>query len=160
MVEMSLLGFMEHLAHFEHRLHHDSHKGMERVAKIVSAEARRELGTYQDAASPFAAWAELADATQEDRSNQGFTPNDPGVRTGDMRDSIKHASDHESAVIGSDDDKMVWFELGTDKQPPRSVLGTAVVHKEEAIKAIVGGSVVAALVGKDVFHGSIPIIGD
>jgi hypothetical protein len=158
MAEMSLVGFMAHLAHFEHRLHADSTKAMDRVAKIVEREAKKELGHYQDAAAPFAGWADLAESTQDDRVKQGFSADEPGLRTGEMRDGIGHASDHESAVVGSNDDKMVYFELGTDKQPPRSVLGTAVVHKEHDIKAIVGGSVVSALIGKDVFNGSIPIL--
>jgi hypothetical protein len=158
MVEMSLVDFMAHLAHFEHRLHADSTKAMDRVAKIVEREAKKELGHYQDAAAPFAGWADLAVSTQDDRVKQGFSADEPGLRTGEMRDGIGHTSDHESAVVGSNDDKMVYFELGTDKQPPRSVLGTAVVHKEHDIKAIVGGSVVSALIGKDVFNGSIPIL--
>lgn len=160
MPDMSLLGFMEHLAHFDHRLHEAKHKGLERVAKIVEAEAKRELGTYQDAAGPFVAWAELADSTKDDRVAKGYTPNDPGRRSGEMADGIGHRSDSEEAVIGSNDDKMVWFELGTEKQPPRSALGGSVIRKEDAIVAVLGGSVVTALIGRDVFHGMIPIRGD
>lgn len=160
MVDMSLLGFIGHLAHFEHRLHEAEHKGFEHVAKIVEAEAKKEIGNYQEAAGPFAAWAELADATKEDRVKQGFTENDPGRRSGEMADGIKHASDHEGATIGSDDDKMVWFTLGTSKQPPRDVFGIATIHKEHEITAVLGGSVVTALIGRDVFHGAIPIKGE
>jgi hypothetical protein len=154
---MTLLGFIEHLAHFQHRLHEETQRGLEAVGKIIEAEAKREIGTYQDAAPPFAAWAELADATKEDRVRQGFTENDPGLRTGEMRDSIHHTADHEAAVIGSDSDKLVYFELGTEKQPPRSVLGSAVIHKEHDVTAVLGGSVTTALIGRDVFGGRIPI---
>lgn len=161
MADMSLLGFLGHLAHFEHRLHEASHKGFEHVAKVVEAEAKKEIGNYQRGNNgPFVDWEELHDATKEDRSAKGFSENDPGLRTGGMRDSIKHASDHEGAVVGSDDDKLVWFELGTSKQSPRSVLGVSVVHKEHDIKALLGGSVVTALIGHDVFHGEIPIKGE
>jgi hypothetical protein len=159
MLDMSLLGFIEHLAHFEHRLHAETHKGLEHVGRIVEREAKAELGHYQDAAGPFVAWAELADATKEDRVAHGFTENNPGLRSGEMQDSIGHAVGHEEVVIGSNDDKMVWFELGTEKQPPRSALGVATVHKEAHIVAVLGGSVVTALVGHDVFHGKIPISG-
>jgi hypothetical protein len=157
--ELSLAGFIGHLAHFQHRLHEASHHAMKHVGEIVEAEAKREVGTYQDAAGPFAGWAELAEATKVDRVSKGFTENDPGLRTGEMRDSISHVADHEEAVIGSNDDKLVWFELGTEKQPPRSVLGTAVIHKEHDLARIVGGSVVTALIGRDVFGGKIPISG-
>jgi hypothetical protein len=159
MPDLSLLGFIEHLAHFQHRLHEETHKGLERVGRIVEREAKAELGHYQDAAAPFVAWAELADATKADRVAQGFTENDPGLRSGEMRDGIGHVVGHEEVVIGSNDDKMVWFELGTEKQPPRSALGTAVIHKEPEIVAVLGGSVVTALIGHDVFNGKIPISG-
>jgi hypothetical protein len=157
MPEMSLLGFMGHLASFEARLKHTLETDFKRVAVLVEAEAKKELGTYQSEGGPFAAWAELADATKQDRVKQGFSENEPGLRTGEMRDSIHHASDHEGAAIGSDDDKLVWFELGTSKQPPRSVLGMAVVHEEQQIVEILGGSVVSALVGKDVVGGQLKI---
>ncbi len=157
MPEMSLMGFIGHLAGFDARLKSTMHTGFERVGQIVEAEAKHELGTYQGAAGPFAAWAELADSTKDDRVRKGYTENDPGLRSGDMRESINHAADHDGATIGSDDDKMVYFELGTDKQPPRSALGTAVIHKQVEIEHAVGGGVVSALVGHDVAGGSIPI---
>lgn len=157
MPDMTLLGFIAHLAHFAHRLHEEQRKGFERAAKIVEAEAKKELGTYQGAAGPFSAWAELADATKDDRVAKGFSENDPGLRTGEMRDHISHTSDGEGAVVGSDDDKMVWFELGTSKQPPRSVLGMAAVHKEHEVAQVLGQHVVTALIGKDVFGGSLKI---
>ena len=57
-------------------------------ATLVEEEAKAEIGTYQDQAGPFIAWPELADSTKEDRTRQGFTENDPGLRSGAMRDSI------------------------------------------------------------------------
>ncbi len=157
MPDMSLMQFIGHVARFDARLDELQTRGMERVARIVENEARSVVGHYQDAVGPFAAWQELADSTKDDRVRQGFTENDPGLRTGEMRDSIQHVSDKENAVIGSDDDKLVWFELGTSKQPPRSVLGTAVIHKEEAIKAVLGSAVVKALVGPGVHGGALAI---
>ena len=159
MASMSLLGFIGHLAGVDHRLHTHGIKAMEWVGEIVEKEAKNELGTYQASAGPFAGWAELADSTKSDRVSKGFTENDPGLRTGEMRESIRHVADDHEVVIGSDDDKMVWFEVGTAKQPPRSVLGVAVIHKEKEIQHHLGGSVVSALIGHDVFGGSIPISG-
>jgi hypothetical protein len=76
-----------------------------------------------------------------------------------MRDSIKHEVGDGEAVVGSDDDKLVWFEVGTIKQPSRSVLGVAVVHSEADIVAVLGGAVATALIGHDVFGARIPISG-
>ena len=159
MPEMSLLGFIGHLAEFHVRLKEHEHKALDHVGRIVRAESVSEIGTYQDEAGQFAAWAELADSTKQDRVSKGFTENDPGLRTGEMRDSIDYEVGDKEVVIGSDEDKMVWFELGTEKQPPRSVLGTAVIHKEHQITSVLGGSVVSALIGRDVFNGKIPISG-
>lgn len=128
------------------------HKGLEAVATKIEHTAKREIGEYQAAVGPFPAWDELADSTKVDRVRQGFTENDPGLRSGQMRDSIEHRTQGLEAVIGSNDDRLVWFELGTEKQPPRPVLGPAVEHNRAAIKKIVGGAVVKGLLG----GGSIP----
>lgn len=157
MADLSLPDFMAHLAGFNTRLIVESRRSMEKIAKAVEAEAKHEIGTYQDAAGPFSGWPELADATKEDRAKHGFSENQPGLRTGEMRDSIHHEFDHEAAVVGSDEDKLVWFELGTVKQPPRSVLGVAVVHKEPEIVHELGNHVVTALVGHEVFQGMLKI---
>lgn len=157
MAAMTLLGFINHLTHFNTHLQAHTAHAFEQVAKIVADEARSEIGVYQAAASPFVGWAELADATKDDRVRQGYSENDPGLRSGGMRDSIGHASDSTGAVVGSDDDKLKWFELGTDKQPPRSVLGAAVVHKEPEITHHLGAAYSAALVGAPVHNGLLPI---
>ena len=158
MHEMSLASFITHVAGYEARLDKTLRAGFRRVGRIVQSEAVREIGSYQGEAAPFAAWAELADSTKDDRVRQGFTENDPGLRTGDMRDSIQAVSDASGAAIGSDDDKLVYFELGTEKQPPRSVLGMAVVHKQDAIERALGGAAVAALTGESVAGEGLPIL--
>ena len=157
---MTLSGFIAHLAGASMEIQHHQRTAMERACRVVEAEAKREIGTYQDAAAPFAGWAELADSTKEDRVRLGFSENDPGLRTGEMRDSIGHVVGENEGVVGSNDDKLVWFELGTDKQTPRSVLGMAAVHKVEDVARILGEGVRAALVGKGVHNGSMAITGD
>ena len=133
------------------------HEGLEIACQIVEKEAKREIGEYQEGAGPFVGWAELADSTKDDRVRQGFTENDPGLRTGEMRDSIKHMVEGREGHVGSDDDKLVWFELGTSKQPPRSVLGIAAVNKGEEAAEAVGAVVHMALVGEGVHKGRIEI---
>lgn len=47
------------------------------------------LGHYQTATGPFGSWPELADSTKADRVRQGYTENDPLLRSGQMRDDIQ-----------------------------------------------------------------------
>ena len=133
------------------------HAALERAAKLLETAAKEKIGHYQDEAGEFVAWAELADSTKADRTRQGFSENEPGLRTGEMRDSIGHRVEPGEAEVGSDDDKLVWFELGTSKQPPRSVLGATAVENAEKVVAIVGETVVMALCGEEVHEGAIKI---
>ena len=157
MPDLSLVEFIAHIAKAVAEEKEHEHKALEKAAKLVEREAKRELGNYQDAAGPFGAWPELADRTQDDRVKAGFTANDPGRRSGEMADGIGHEVGDKEAVIGSNDDEMVYFELGTEKQPPRSVLGMALVHKAPQVARILGEGVVQALVGKGVFLGRMGI---
>ena len=147
MPDMTLMGFATFLAGAPIRLAAAEYSAMERAAKLVQAETRHEIGTYQSDAGPFAAWAELADSTKQDRVRQGFTENDPGLRTGEMQASIGYAVGVREAAVGSDEEKMEWFELGTSKQPPRSALGGAAFRKAPEVAQILGQSAVMALLG-------------
>ena len=153
---LSLAEFIGHVGKAIKEHEHEK-EALEKAAKLVERTAKAELGHYQDSAGPFGAWPELADRTQDDRVKAGFTANDPGLRTGEMRESIGHAVGDKEAVVGSNDENMVYFELGTVKQPPRSVLGTALVRKTPEVARILGEGVVSALVGKGVFLGRMPI---
>jgi hypothetical protein len=106
---------------------------------------------------PFAGWAELADSTKDDRVKQGFAENEPGLRTGVMRESIDHVVGDRETVVGSNSENLERFELGTSRQPPRSVLGIAAVHKGPEIAHILGLSVVKSLFGPGVFKGKMLI---
>src|SRR3954447_9438245 len=154
---MELLELAVRFGEIELRQHEMEHRALEKAAKVVEKRAKEKIGEYQDQAGPFIAWPELADSTKEDRLKQGFTENDPGLRTGGMRDSIEHTVINNEAHVGSNDDKLVWFELGTEKQPPRSVLGGAVVDEMDRIIEIVGEEAVLSLVGEGVFNGRMRI---
>jgi hypothetical protein len=153
---MNLAAFIGLLGAAASGMHEAETKALEKAAKVVEAEAKREIGEYQAGAGPFAAWAELADYTKEDRLKRGYTENDPGLRTGEMRDGIGHAVHGSEAVVGSNDDKLVWFELGRagvnggEPQPPRSVLGIAAVHKSKEVAHICGETVVMRIAGKTI----------
>lgn len=119
------------------------HRALEKAGKIVQDEAKAEIGTYQGAAGPFAAWAPLKPATIA-RKAAGDTPL---LETGEMRDSIGLIVEGHEAHVGSNDDKAVWQELGTVHIPPRSFLGGAAVRKSPAVaeamaREIVGGVLV------------------
>ena len=148
MPDMTLAGFIAFLANAPHEIEEASHRGLEKAARIVEAEAKREIGTYQGQAGPFAAWAELTEATKADRVAKGFTENDPLLRTGDMRDTIGHRVAGHEAVVGSDSDIAVYQELGTSRIPPRSFLGGAAFRKAEEVAQTLGHAAVLGLVGR------------
>lgn len=115
------------------------HHALEHAAVIVETEAKRVLGTYDYG------WPELAPATKARRLAQGFSENEPGLVTGEMRASIEHTVLPGEAQIGSDNDKLVWFDQGTARQPPRSVLMAAAVHKEAEVVEHIGRALTAQL---------------
>lgn len=135
-------------ARMEAKLVTELHIGLDHVAKVIEQDAKAELGHYQNEVGHFPAWEQLAPSTQADRVRQGYTPNDPGLRSGEMQQSITHDTDVLEAMIGSDDQNLVWFELGTEKQPPRPVFGPAVFKRKELIQKIIGAAAVSGLIGR------------
>lgn len=126
--------FIGVLTMLAHNLPHATHNMLEVAGQMVEDEAKRLIGTYDY--NPR--WPELADATKQDRVDKGFPENEPGLRTGEMRDSIGHTVIGNVAHVGSDNDKLVWFELGTAKQPPRTVLKGAVLNMQHPIEHLMG----------------------
>ena len=160
---MSLAGFAAKLADLTVAVHEESARGLERAAQVVEAEAKAEIGTYQDQAGPFAAWAQLADSTLADKERLGYAPPDnPLLRTGEMRDSIEHTVEMEgvagTAYVGSDNPIAEYQELGTERIPPRSFLGGALFRKQDEVVQIAGRYVYGALVGQAVYEQAIPVI--
>ncbi len=153
----SLADFAFHLAGLHAKVEHRIHESMVEAAPLIEAEAKAELGTYQGAAGPFAAWQALADVTVAERARAGVKPNDPLLISGELRDSIHHQVEGAEAAIGSDSDVAVYQELGTEHIPARSFLGHAAVVKGPEVARILGEGVVSALVGEEVRNGRIPI---
>lgn len=148
----SLTHFALHLAHVAAGQHEIERNALEQCAKLVKKRAKAKLGDYQDAAGPFAGWAELADATKSDRERQGYSPDDPLLRTGGLRNSIEHTVKDSAAHVGSNSDIAVYQELGTKNMPPRSFLGGAMAESLKDVREIIGQEAVAALVGDQVFN--------
>ncbi|WP_086642933.1 hypothetical protein [Acetobacter sp. DsW_063] len=153
--ELSLLGFAAVLTEMTLEADHAAHLGLQAAARTVQEEAKAEIGHYQGAIGGLPAWAELADSTKDDRVRQGYTENDPGLRSGAMRDSIETTVTSQEATIGSDDDNLVYFELGTTKQPPRTVLAGALMRKEKEVVHEIGERFVGTLVGGEVIGGAL-----
>ncbi len=85
----SMSAFVDHLAKLPVAIHVAEKVGLEAATVLLRDKAKESLGTYQEAVGPLPAWRELAQSTQAERSLKGYTPNDPLLRTGDLRDSTR-----------------------------------------------------------------------
>lgn len=134
--EMTLLGFAAMLTRAVAHIPRAQADVMEKAALVIEKEAKRVLGTYDYG------WAPLSPITVA-RKAKGDTP---GLETGGMRDSVQHGSTKDELRVGSNDDKAVWFELGTSRgQPPRPFLSGALAEKLPEVEEIIGGLVAHAL---------------
>lgn len=148
-----LASFAAHLGAMATVVDRNLHQGLKKVAVVIETRAEAKFGDYQSGVGPFSAWAPLAESTKAERVASGFTPDDPLLRSGSLRDSVEHQVSHLEAIIGSPDERMAWQELGTDKIPPRPVLGPAAVESRREIERIVAGAAVSGLLGGDVMAG-------
>lgn len=141
----SVTEFVLHLAAAEVAVHKAAQHALDRAAAVIEKDAKDQIGTYQQQVGPFNAWPELAESTQKERERLGFTPNDPLLRNGALRDSISRQVQGDEAAVGSTSDVMVYQELGTPSIPPRPVLGPAAFKNKDKIEQILGAAVVHAL---------------
>ncbi len=145
----SFQSFATHLG----KIHFAEHliEGLEIAANIIEHDAKEEIGTYQrDNVGPYDPWAELAASTKQDRVNQGYSENEPLLRSGAMRDSITHELDGLDAYIGSENPILLWQEFGTLTIPPRSVLGLSAFRNVNNILKLIENVSIASLIGKTI----------
>jgi HK97 gp10 family phage protein len=117
------------------------------AAKLIKADAREQIGHYQEGVGAYPAWAPLAESTEDEKARVGAPPDAPLERHGDLKKSFRSNFDGDSAVIiGSTDPVMEFHEFGTVKMPPRPVLGPALLKNIDAVQALVGASAVDAIV--------------
>lgn len=114
---------------------------IERQCEIVEETAKSYIGNYDHPGN----WPQLAESTQKDREHKGFAPNEPLLRTGDMRDSIKHAVVDGVGYVFSNDPIAAYQELGTAHIPPRSFLASASAAMEDRCHEIAGQGMMALL---------------
>jgi hypothetical protein len=125
MATHTLASFAAHLYAVNAVLENQTHHGLRDAGEIVKREAQRVLGTYDYN------WPQLAPSTIARKRSQANTP---GIETSEMHDSIGVHLERTNVEIGTDNQKAVWFELGTNRgQPPRSFLAGALIHKKDEV---------------------------
>ncbi|WP_019091750.1 hypothetical protein [Komagataeibacter europaeus] len=153
----TLDGFIRHLRErVQPNIEHAVHRGVQDGADLIKTETKVQIGHYLDGSEPGLPTAPLADRTIDDRIRKGFSPDEPGLRTGDMRESygtrVSDAGLRVEASIGSDDIKAVVFELGrmeqNNYQPPRPELSVAAFRNEQKVARGIGRMVVRAIEGR------------
>jgi hypothetical protein len=139
---------------------------LDKATKLVQKTAKAKIGEYQPQAGPFAAWDPLSPATLygfmhpagfyiPGKVQLGYAPPDnPLLRTGEMRATIERKFDNREGHVGSDDQVMVWQELGTRFMPPRSVLGGAAVETSDRVAVIIGDEIAVSLGAESVLGSS------
>ncbi len=111
------------------------------AAKMLARSAKDSIGTYDFG------WPELTPSTQADRVRQGFSPDEPLLRTGALKDSISWNADGREAYVGTNNEHAAYSEFGTVHEPPRSYLGGAIQHEAGAIRAMAARITAAAIAG-------------
>lgn len=101
----------------------------------VAEQSKAAIGTYK------LGWPQLAAATQADRAAKGYAPNEPLLRTGELRESVEYKAELSptgaEGLIYSEDKIAVYQELGTSRGiPPRSFLYLPLVQSEEYMASV------------------------
>lgn len=155
-MEFNSLGSLAlHLASTELLLLKSMHDGLEKCAERIEKTAKEEIGHYQQAAGPFAAWAELAESTEEQKARMGYPADSPLKASGEMANSFEHKTSGLETIIGSTDPKMYYHEFGTMRMPARAVLGPAVFRNREYIRRVLGQATVRGLMHSQPIHASL-----
>ena len=109
--------------------------GVYNAARTIHSATRKMFGHYQDGDGPFGSWPELADATKEERVREGYSANEPLLRSGTLMRSYELAAGPRgsfSAGVGSPLPQALGQEIGIPGHnvPARSTLGIAFVKSE------------------------------
>ena len=119
------------------------------AADFLTKAAIGKFGSYQRKAGPFPAWKPLADDTKIIRVKQGYSEDEPLLRTGETRDSVSNEVSDSEAVIGSTKQEMIYHELGTKTEPPRPVFGPVAFESKKQVMKIIGSHMFNALINSD-----------
>lgn len=117
--------------------------GLDVIGFTLEKTAKESIGTYQRGIGPFPGWSELAESTIWDKEKHGYAPPDnPLLRTGELRESITHSITFDTLIFGSKDQIMVYHEFGKSRMPMRPVIGPAVYRNKKRIKEVLGGAII------------------
>lgn len=108
------------------------------IVKEIEETAKEEIGIYQPAYGPFDAWAPLAESTKADRVRQGYSEDEPLLRSGELRDSIQSEVVGLAAIVGTKSEIGFWQEVGTEHIPPRPFIGPTYVRKLDPLMESIG----------------------
>lgn len=120
---------------------------VKKAATLVQKDAQDRIGEYQDGGNGFPAWANLAESTIADRIRKGFSPDEPLLRTGELRGSIEVEVSGSEAVVATADIVALYQEQGTEHIPPRPFLGPAAADSQKTIGASVAAILIAWVSG-------------
>jgi len=129
--------------------------GLDKSIALIERDARAEFGEYQGAVGPHPAWPELADSTKENRVSQGYTENDPLLRSGHLRDQTQREREGLVGVVGNTDPVMAYQEFGTSKIPARPVYGPALYKNIDNIQRLAGSAIATGLFGEEEIHPNL-----
>lgn len=142
----TLAGFAAHCATMEADMRLAQEAAVLKACQMVEKWAKKAIGQYL----PGYNWEQLKEATQQERKRLGFTPNDPLLRTGELRASIGHYVERVGlnevvGYVGSTSKIAAYMELGTRHIPPRSFLAASAMAQERAIHEMTGRLVMGAI---------------
>lgn len=139
MKEFELGAFALHLVEVAVKEEIALRAGLRKCAEAIESTAKSEIGHYQPEVAYFPAWEQLAPQTLKFHESMGVGDS-PLMVTGELYASIDHTVSGFEAAIGSTSDIMVYQELGTDRIPPRPVLGPAAIRNHAKIAGILGAA--------------------
>lgn len=126
----SLTSLAAHFGVMATHVQHIEEEMLAHACEMIADRAKEVIGTYSYS------WPQLAPATQTSRTQLGFPPNEPLLRSGELRDSIEWVVDRGASFlpsrtsdsfferghhgyVGSNNMKAVWNFLGTPTIPAR-----------------------------------------
>lgn len=125
---MDILGFVGILSATQSHMDHGDKGALDKAGAHLEAEIKKNIGTYN------LGWPPLAPSTVEKKG-----ADTPLLESGKGRDSIEHqVVSHEAVEVGTNEQHMVYQELGTPKIPPRSFLVATAMEKEAELVEILG----------------------
>lgn len=144
----SVSAFVEFLKTREAAIERAQREGLEAAGEMLEHSARELIG------QEYPEWPPLSPRTIAEKQRLGFygqvSSSDPLLRTGALRDSIKHSVEDDEVILGSDDPFAEFHEFGTELEPPRPFIGTTMFREGHDAAKLVWRHVMGAFVGRRV----------